>query len=331
MAPEWSSSTTHGTASRRRPSTFASASARVRVMETPVGLWARGWRTTATGRDSNASFNESGRMPSASSADRDDLGPQRLDEVEERREAGVLEHHPVAVADDLLEHPPDAVDRAVDDGQRLDGVGPGGDEVLAEVGQDRLVVVGQRARPGRDAGQRRPQRREQLGVGHAAGEIEADTVDRGGLGPDQALHAGRQPGGRGVADEGAGPAAGVDEAGTAQRLPGGGDRGGGDAELGGDVADRGEPLAGGELAGADRPAEGAGDAPGRPVVKQREVHCHGEFLDTGEMRAKCSAWKITNTSTTGEGHVDHREGRHQPDHLDRRQGVDARPPRAVLP
>ena len=66
MAPEWSSSITHGTSLRRRPSTFASASARARVMEMPVGLWALGCRTTATGRDSNARFSESGRMPSAS-------------------------------------------------------------------------------------------------------------------------------------------------------------------------------------------------------------------------------------------------------------------------
>ena len=127
MAPEWSSSTTHGTGSTAR-STRASDAARAGVVETPVGLWARGCSTIAAGRVASARRSDSGRTPEPVELDRHHLGAERLDQVVERREAGRLEDHAVAVRHDLLEHARDAVGGAVDDGERLGGGRPGGGE-----------------------------------------------------------------------------------------------------------------------------------------------------------------------------------------------------------
>ncbi len=67
MPEEWSSSTTHGRSPPDLRSTRTSCSARATVVETPVGLWARGWSTTATGRAARARRSESGVTPAPSS------------------------------------------------------------------------------------------------------------------------------------------------------------------------------------------------------------------------------------------------------------------------
>ena len=112
----------------------------------PVGLCARGCSTTATGRASSARRSESGVMPVLVERDRHHLGAERLDQVEERRESRRLEHHAVAVRDDLLEHPGDAVGRAVDDGDRLGLVGPRRGQHLAAA-RGAPAPPGRRARP----------------------------------------------------------------------------------------------------------------------------------------------------------------------------------------
>ena len=167
IAPEWSSSTIHGTGCLRRlDSTSASCRARSGDIEMPVGFCARGWRTTATGRESRAARSETGQHARVVHRQRHDLGAEGLDEVVEGRVAGSLQRDPVAEADALLEHAADPVGGAVDDGDRL-GWG------RARSPRGWLAAQAAPARPGRRRCPRgrRPGRRR--GRGWAAGRGRA--------------------------------------------------------------------------------------------------------------------------------------------------------------
>ena len=68
MSPEWSSSiTTRSSTSDAERMTRASSAARAGVIDAPVGFWARGCSSTATGRRCSARASASGTMPSSSS------------------------------------------------------------------------------------------------------------------------------------------------------------------------------------------------------------------------------------------------------------------------
>ena len=121
----------------------------------PVGFWARGWRTTASGARAQRGTKRAGPDPGLVHLDGHDLGAQRLDEVVEGREAGGLERDPVAEVDALLEHARDPVGGAVDDGDHLGRVGPGRLEHRAQLGQHGLVLVDAGARRGPRPGRRR--------------------------------------------------------------------------------------------------------------------------------------------------------------------------------
>ena len=103
----------------------------------------------------------------------DHLGAARLEQVEQRREARALDGDPVA---DVEQGPGDqveAVHRPVDHREVVDRIGPVGAQQLAQLGHDRVVEVAGRRGRDRRAPQRRGEIGQQLGIGHAGGQLEA--------------------------------------------------------------------------------------------------------------------------------------------------------------
>ena len=268
ISPEWSSSTTRASCRRR---TAASSRARVDVMLTPVGLWARGCRTTTRAPASSARLERVGTHAVPVERDGDAFEPELVQEVEQGREAGVLDGDAGAVAGDAFEGAADGVEGAVDDGdalrrerprvpqQHLEGGHDGGGDVGAGVGGGPLEG---------DAGQGGTDQGQQLGVGRAGRQVEA-----GGRAAGEVAVAGREPaGGRGEHD-GPGATAGDHDADGRERLPGAAHGRGADAEVGGEGADGREPVAGPQVTAADEARHGRRDAARAAVVDVGgEVH-----------------------------------------------------------
>ena len=159
ISPEWSSSTTSASCRRR---TAASSRARVDVM-LDAG---RVVRARLQDDDAGAALERPVELvgPHALAVERDRhaLEAQLVQQVEQRREAGVLDGHPRAVARDALEDAADRVEGAVDDRDPLGGERPRLAQQLLERGDDGRGEVGAGVGGGalqRDPGERRADQR----------------------------------------------------------------------------------------------------------------------------------------------------------------------------
>ena len=203
--------------------------------------------------------------------DGDAFEAELVQQVEQRREAGVLHGDPGAVAGDAFQGAADGVEGAVHDGeplrrerprvpqQRLQGGHDGGRDVRAGVGGGPL---------GGDPGQGGADQGQQVGVRGSGRQVQA-----GGRPAGEVPVAGRQPAGRRRQHHGPGPAARDDDAHGRERLPGAADGRGADAEVGGEGADGREAVAGSQVAAADEAGHGRRDAARAAVVDVGgEVH-----------------------------------------------------------
>ncbi len=141
MSAEWSSSMT---VTRLPPGTLSSTFARRRArssdIEAPVGFCARGCRMTAEGRCASAPGEGGGEHPVGVALEQHRHRPGGVDEVEEVGEAGRLDRDAIAEAHDLVERARDAVESAVDHGERLDPAhGPLFAQHVVQIGQYREV------------------------------------------------------------------------------------------------------------------------------------------------------------------------------------------------
>lgn len=194
-------------------------------------------------------------------ADRDHVGAEVAEQVEQRRERRVLDHDPVTEAHDLGRQPVEGVEAAVDHGDpgRLER--PALAQGVVEPRVDGVVEVVGGEVAGRGTGSGVAEIGQERRVGDAGREVEG--VDPRPAGdPPVALG----PVGRGLrADERAGPAPRLDGAGAGQGLPRLPHRRRADAQPGGHRAHGRQALAGRQGARADEPPDRPGDAAGAAV------------------------------------------------------------------
>ncbi len=194
--------------------------------------------------------------------------PQGPDQVEGRREPGVVDGHPVPGAQVGLEDALDPVEGPADHGQpghrHAVGLELGGGQG-GQLGQDRVLAIEMVAAV--DLGEGRVQRWQQCRVGPPVGEVAHARREQG-----------RQPTDRQwrPAGDGRPPAApGRDHAPGPQPPVGGGHRGRADPEPEAELADGGEPVARPEPGLADGALDAVGDlGRGRPgdEVQLRLAH-----------------------------------------------------------
>ena len=212
-------------------------------------------RPHVTGRERGAQSGH--RRAVVVDVDTDHVAAELVEEVEHRREAGVLDDDPVTEAQHDLGDAVDGVHRTVDDGHRLGRERPRAAQLVLEGREDRVVEVARRQRlladprhDGTEVGQQRRVRR-------AGRQVELEVPGAFGDPPVAARSTGtrRWPDVRAVA------AARLDRAHGGQRVPGLADRRRRHAELRRQLAHRRQPGADRQLAGRDHPADDAGDAP----------------------------------------------------------------------
>ncbi len=170
---EWSSSTTITSVPT---STSASAAARVADTATPVGLWARGCRKSRTWSQAQRIAQTFDGQAVGVDVDRDHLAPELLEQVEHRRERGVLDDDSVAEAEHVLGDAIEGVHRPVDDGHRLRLERPQLGEHGFELGQHRMVEVARRQRLPTHAGDDRSEVGQQGRVGRARRQVELEVT-----------------------------------------------------------------------------------------------------------------------------------------------------------
>ena len=208
---------------------------------------------------------ESGpRRPSATP---DDLRADGLQQVEQRREARVLDHHAVAEAA--------AGARAT---RSSASIAPSTTvSSSAAYGQSARSTARQlrqhRARRGSCSACRpsvsRPSARCRSGSSARSGTPVDRSRSKSAWRSQRARGSGPAPRRGRLGDGRAATAVGADGAGPGEQRPGRADRGGRQVELGGDRADRRQPVAGGERAVADGAADGAGPGPWRRARSRR--------------------------------------------------------------
>nr|WP_243695334.1 hypothetical protein [Agromyces protaetiae] len=96
------------------------------------------------------------------------FGAEEVEEVEERREPGVLDDDAVAEAHDLFEGARDRVERAVDDDQAVGDDGPGCREHVPQGGEHGFGLIAAGLGAGRDARERGPEGGQEQRVRRAA-------------------------------------------------------------------------------------------------------------------------------------------------------------------
>ena len=186
-----------------------------------------------------AAVRNASRRPSTGEAlgvdvDRDHLAPELLEQVEHRRERGVLDDDPVAEAEHVLGDAIERVHRPVDDGHRLRSERPQLGEHGFELRQHRMVEVARRQRLAAHAGDDRPEVGQQRRVGGARRQIELEVP---GALRDPSI-ATRLPGTLRSSDEGAVASPGLDRTDVGETAPGVAHGRRRDAEPAGEVADR---------------------------------------------------------------------------------------------
>ena len=224
----------------RRQRARAAACARAADSTAPVGFWPRGVSDDGARRRRQRVRAHPLRVE----GDGQRRQPEGADDVDHRREAGVLHRHGVARRQLRGEDALDAVQATVDDGRLVVT------DHSAQRGVDRVGAV-QARRPGQPA-QRRVDVGQQRGVGvarrevaHALGDGARRRHERGAPAGD--LHAAAR--------------AGHDDAAAAQLGERARDRRRAHSEVGGQRAHRGQPRARLEPAVPDRRLDGGRDLP----------------------------------------------------------------------
>ena len=233
----------------------------------PDGFCPQGWKNSTFAPASAAATDVGDDRALGVVGHRERRDPGHLQEVEQRREAGLLDRDPVAVAQVRGDELAVRVHRSVDDGQLLDRERPRlhqerperGDDRVLEVGV-RLLVAGHAAYGGVEVG-------EQVRVGQARGQVDPEAL----VGVERPPVAARTD--HGLADPGAAATVGLDQPGPRQLRPGRADRGRRDAEVAGRLPDRRQPVTRREHPAVDAGRERHGDALGRAVVDGRGQIC----------------------------------------------------------
>ena len=175
--------------------------------------------------------------PSSSTSTPIDVARQPLEQVEHRREPGVLDDHTIAEAQGHAGHPVEGVEGAVDDRDRLRRERPRRPQLVLQRREHRVVEVARRQRLPADLGDDRGEVRQQLRVGRARGQVEGEVARALA---DLAVAARPARAGR-VADERAVAAASLDRADVGEAAPCLRDGRRRDAEAARELADRRQP------------------------------------------------------------------------------------------
>jgi hypothetical protein len=183
------------------------------------------------------------------------LDRQRLEEVQQRREAGVLDDDPVAEPQEGPRHEVEGVHRAVDHGEPLGFVGPVTPEQLRQLREHRLLQIAARGAGTLQTGEHAAERGQQRLVGNTGRQVAPQrgrTIERPAVPPA----VGRPC----VQHGGAAASVGGHDPGAGEQAPRGRDRGGGEGQLPGDRANRRQLRAVGERFVGDGTAHRRGES-----------------------------------------------------------------------
>ena len=194
---------------------------------TPAGFCARGCSITAARSIAVERRRQLGDVEAlVVDVDADDVARQPFEQVEHRREPGMLDDDPVAEAQDDARHAVEGVEGTVDDRDRLRRERPRRPQLLLEGREHGVVEIARRQRLPADLGDDRAEVGEQVGVGRARREVDGEVPRTLA---DLAVPARPSRPGR-VADERAVAAAGLDRPDVGEAAPGLRDGRRGDAE-----------------------------------------------------------------------------------------------------
>ena len=188
----------------------------------------------------------------------DHFGADLLEQIEQRRERGMLDHHAIAEMHHHLCHAIERVHRPVDHRDLVGCERPARAQRRLELGQHRVIEIRTRERLAAHSRQRRPQIGKQARIGRAGRQIECEVSAIVGIGHHASVATRRTRSG-GLAHERTVTTESFDRADVGQRTPRLADRRGTDSQSLRQVAHRGQSRPHHQFSRRHQPRNGRGD------------------------------------------------------------------------